>query len=435
MARRKELVNLQTQVAQQNSSLQQQQAVIQQLLERQNLQVPNAASGNGESARDVKAKNLADSIEPFAYDPNDNATFESWYKRYETIFTTEIEGWTEPEKIRLLMRKFTRSDYQRFADSVLPRVPTDLTLQEAAKLLKSMFGYSETKFSMRFKCFDIRMEDSATYGEYGARINKLGEKFGVANFSADDLKNLLFISGLKDPRHADEAARAAIAKLTVSDLINETQNIITLKKDKLEVCEASSNITEVNAIQNSRRGNKKKQNPPSAGSSSLNRVSSRKASRPCKFCGGDHWDCDCSFKDKQCLSCLATGHKSGFCKSAADALRCETENLRRKLQKHESEVNKIASKQIANPSNRKFITPRINGSRVRLQLDSASDITIISTENWKKIGKPSLSGPDVTPGSASGHQRLGIVSVPYELQWQRKYRELLRYSSSKSLRH
>lgn len=252
-----QLVNLQMQVAQQNSNMQQQQAAIQQLLERQNFQIPNAATSNSESARDVKAKNLADSIEPFAYNPNDNAIFESWYKRYETIFTTEIEGWTEPEKIRLLMRKFTRSDYQRFADSILPRVPTDLTLQEATKLLKATFGYSETKFSMRFKCFDIRMEDSETYSEYGARINKLGEKFDVANFSADDLKNLLFISGFKDPKHGlvlerllnkvneqqrklesatDETARAAIVKLTVSDLINETQNIITLKKDKLEVC-------------------------------------------------------------------------------------------------------------------------------------------------------------------------------------------------------
>lgn len=266
-----------------------------------------------------KAKNLAESMEMFAYDPSDNAIFESCYKRYETIYTAEVIGWIG--KVCLLMKKFTRADYDKFANSILSQVPTDLTLAEAVAALKKLFGYTETQFSRRFKCFDVRIGESETYGDYGAQINKMGEKFDITNCSADDLKVLLYITGLKDPKHslvlkkllnkvneqqrkleAVDAARAAIVKLKINDLVNEAQNIITLKKDKSEICESSTSFAEVNAI--------KKNKNSSSRASPVSSGSSKKVSRPCKFCGGDHWDRDCDFKDKQCGSYQVRGHKT-----------------------------------------------------------------------------------------------------------------------------
>src|SRR5690349_15953311 len=88
----------------QQTQHQEEMKLMRELLERNNQPAPAMANGNGESARDVKAKNLADSMESFSYDPDDNAIFESWYKRYETVFTAEVAGWTEPEKVRLLLR-------------------------------------------------------------------------------------------------------------------------------------------------------------------------------------------------------------------------------------------------------------------------------------------------------------------------------------------
>lgn len=378
--------------------------------------LPNPAREEGYpqiagSSRDFKAKNLADAMEKFSYDPENNAIFETWYARYQTIFTTDVLEWPEPEKIQLLLQKFSTTDYQRFADSILPQVPSDLTLEEAVKLLKTMFGFTETKFSMRFKCFSVRREESESYREYGARINKLGEKFDVANFTADDCKTLLFVSGLKNPSDslilekllnklngqqrkfeaADEVARATIPKLKVSDLINEALNIITLKSDKGEVCEVTS-PTEVNAIQNgSQRPIKKK--PPS-----ISNRPTKKLSRPCKFCGGDHWDRDCDYKQKQCSTCFATGHKTGFCKNVFESQAAEIEKLRRKIDS--SSVHQITGKE--KNMQRKFVTPTVNGFKLRLQLDSASDITVISSANWHKLGKPSLKRTEISPSSASG---------------------------------
>ncbi|XP_018394833.1 PREDICTED: uncharacterized protein K02A2.6-like [Cyphomyrmex costatus] len=52
------------------------------------------------------AKSLAEQMVAFTYDPDNNLTFESWYKRYQTIFTTEVSDWPTAAKIRLLLQKF-----------------------------------------------------------------------------------------------------------------------------------------------------------------------------------------------------------------------------------------------------------------------------------------------------------------------------------------
>ena len=42
------------------------------------------------------------------------------------------------------------------------------------------------------------------------------------------------------------------------------------------------------------------------------------------------------------------------------------------------------------PKKRKFVFLKINNVKIKLQLDTGSDITIINEETWRKAGKPSL---------------------------------------------
>ncbi|XP_055590200.1 uncharacterized protein K02A2.6-like [Uranotaenia lowii] len=51
---------------------------------------------------------------------------------------------------------------------------------------------------------------------------------------------------------------------------------------------------------------------------------------------------------------------------------------------------------------RKFAKVNLNGVNVKLQLDCAADITIISTETWACIGKPTINPTDIVAVSASG---------------------------------
>lgn len=365
---------------------------------------------HGESASDVKAKNLADSMESFVYDPSSGATFNQWYKRYQTIFTTEVDGWSEPQKMRLLMRKFSQSDYDTFANKCLPQVPSEINLEDAVKSLSDLFGHAETKFSLRYKCFDVRISESESYREYGARINKMGEDFDIVNTSPDDLKTLLFISGLKDPKHglvlekllnkiteqqrkieaaADDEARTAIVKLKINDLINDAQSIILLKKDKAEVAEAPV-MSEINAIKNPGKGRKSRSG------------TTTKSFRPCRHCGGEHRDFNCEFKGT-CDTCSSSGHKAGFCKSSSEANLAQIEWLKKKQTSSRPAATTAVNHIGAVATSRKFTTVKINGKKLRLQLDTGSDITVISYHNWILIGKPPLNAPPTNLASASGH--------------------------------
>ncbi|CRK99218.1 CLUMA_CG012549, isoform A [Clunio marinus] len=290
-----------------------------------------------------KIKDLADSMVDFTYDPENNGIFETWYARYRSIFTTEANDLSEAMKIRLLLMKFQQSDYQRYADSILPQEPHELTLVETSIKLKKLFGYKETKFSQRHKCFNLTKEDSEDFITYSARVNKQAEKFDIVNCTPNDLKVLLFVSGLKSSKDslilekllnkidtqyvqieaaANQAARDAIVKLTLQDLINEAERIICLKKDKSTVSD-SATITDVNNVytDGKKSSNKSKSSTNSSGKSNhFSNANSSKPSSPagpfypCRYCGGLHWNKDCDYRDKTCSTCKKEGHKEGYSK-------------------------------------------------------------------------------------------------------------------------
>ncbi|XP_011698848.1 PREDICTED: uncharacterized protein K02A2.6-like [Wasmannia auropunctata] len=67
------------------------------------------------------------------------------------------------------------------------------------------------------------------------------------------------------------------------------------------------------------------------------------------------------------------------------------------------QVHQVRNTDASSKSERKFVTTRINDAKIKLQLDCGSDATIISQDNWKKLGSPKLKPSDVQLTSASGH--------------------------------
>lgn len=390
-----------------------------------NQQPVAAALTSHEDSVARRVKDLADLMVSFDYDPDNNATFDSWYKCYTTIFTIGVKGFDEPTKIQLMFQKFSHVDYQRFADSILPKEPSELTLEEAVKELKRLFGYKETKFSMRHKCFSIVKSDDEDFIKYAARVNKSAEKFDIKGCTADDLKVLLFVSGLKNPsdslilekllakvdaQHvqyealADDEARATFRKLNLNDLVNEAQRILCLKKDKSTIGE-SGGVTEVSAVRQSKFRKSNRSKPSSSGrsspvSSNSDFADARRTlpSRVCWLCGEHHWVKDCPFRDKQCTLCSKMGHKAGFCYSSINLSR------RQCYGSDPGQGNKIHQvvESINVYSKRKFVKTSVNEFPIKFQFDTGSDITIISYTNWAKLGKPTLQPTNKRTSSASG---------------------------------
>lgn len=368
--------------------------------------------GNGGNSIDQRMKNICDLMSCFTYDPENNLTFEVWFNRHSQIFTSgAAEDLNDANKIQLILQKFTDADYHDFADSILPKKPEEMKFDDVVKLLRKKFSYKETRFAIRHKCFSLSKLDTEDHKKYAARINKHGEKFDIKKCSVDDFKILLYVSGLKSNQESHilekllskidnhyikvEAAQDSeeeAPKLTLDDLVSEAERLISLKKDKGLVSEPStSTSSEVLSLQTQAKIKYSKNFHQDSGRTSPTK--SREQKPFCKYCGEFHLYVDCKYRSKECEQCKSKGHRTGFCHVS------KMTNLQSKSKRNSGQVNTIET---STNSKRKFITPDINGIQIKMQIDTASDITIISYENWKRLGKPTLSSCDIKPGSASG---------------------------------
>ncbi|XP_020297567.1 uncharacterized protein K02A2.6-like [Pseudomyrmex gracilis] len=78
---------------------------------------------------------------------------------------------------------------------------------------------------------------------------------------------------------------------------------------------------------------------------SKNKLSNKKPSTPWWFCGNLHYSKDCTYKSHKCQKCKTVGYKDGYCAS---------------------------SKKV----------------KITLQLNTGSDLTIICSQTWSALGKP-----------------------------------------------
>ncbi|XP_036340663.1 uncharacterized protein K02A2.6-like [Rhagoletis pomonella] len=296
---------------------------------------------------------LAKSIREFAYDPEEGQTFAKWYVRYEDNFNVEAASLDDAAKVRLLLRKF----------------------------------------SIRVKCIqNVRMNDEEVI-TYAARVNRLCENFNLRDCTGNNFKCLMFVHGMQSASDEDLRARllslldseTSERPLTIDNLVAEIQRIKNLKNDAL-VC---ANPTKVQAVSEHKQAKVDTKALPS---------------RPCWQCGRIHFVRECSFTSHKCTQCGKVGHK-GYCscfseRKPAMAKRNETKKKSRKR----IFIRSVFTACENGSHNRRFVTIEINGVGLQLQHDTSSDVTIISTQNWKRIGSPSLRSCQKSFRDASANQ-------------------------------
>ena len=104
---------------------------------------------------------------------------------------------------------------------------------------------------------------------------------------------------------------------------------------------------------------------------------------------------ECTYHTHRCEMCSRIGHKEGNCKTAAR----RTPNTR--FTQHVR--TQMISVNVRNvQQRRKFVTVVINGTPIQLQLDTASDITMIDRKTWQHVGSPKLIPSPMITHTASG---------------------------------
>lgn len=318
----------------------------------------------------------------------EDQTFGNWYKRYVGIFLEDGKLLDDGGRVRLLMRKLDQTVFDNYSRRILPKRPEELVFKETVAILTEMYKSADSQFCQRLKCLRLEKSDLDDFDTYVGKVNMLCEEFSLGSLTVDSFKCLMFIVGLKNSKYSETVTHLLNFyekqgdKLTINHFTTEAKRIHNLKVDTQLVAEHSGTGAVQKVEIDHKRNNRPKKNGNNFQRGKTNNKpapsSSPKKIMPCWCCGQLHLQTDCNFGKHTCKSCGVVGHKDGYRSSA-----------KRLSSQKNAKVNQVYSKQ--SPVKRLFVTATINNAPIEMQLDSGSDISIISAKNYKRIGAPSLS--------------------------------------------
>ena len=348
-------------------------------------------SSSAQSTSTVSTDYLLRNVIDFQYDPDAGVTFESWYKRYEDIFTVDLAAQQDDVRVRLLLRKLAPTEHVRYTNYVLPADPKSLSFPDTIEKLTRVFGDTASLFNTRFNCLQLTKRDTDDLITYGGLVNRECGRFKLGSLTEDQFRCLIFICGLQSPAYSELRTRL-LAKieqepsLTLQQLIDECDRLHNLKRDSALIQRPDRSFNPIHAITT-----KPRQNYSPTG------TTVKKPPSPCRHCGAWHFHKDCPFRNNRCQKCHVVGHKDGHCRSVT-----VSHNRQTKHKPAGNILSLLAAFQVNAADRRKYVTVHINGIPARLQLDTASDITIISHSLWTTLGSP-----DVQPSTQSATSACG----------------------------
>ncbi|XP_058822868.1 uncharacterized protein K02A2.6-like [Topomyia yanbarensis] len=343
---------------------------------------------------------LAGNVKEFRYDADNSVTFAAWYSRYEDLFEKDAARLDDEAKVRLLLRKLGAVEHERYVSFILPKLPKEHTFAQSVAKLKNLFGSKESVISRRYRTLQIAKHPTEDHIAFACRVNKACVEFELGKLSEEQFKCLTYVCGLKAESDAETRTRllSRIEEnngVTLEQLAEECQRLLNLKHDNAMI-ESATCFGQVNVIKqrsSDKRFNKRDQ-PSSKPAANDTR---KKPDTPCWFCGAFHYVRDCTFKNHKCSECKQFGHREGYCNSSKKSQRSSRKG-------NHSVASKMVVVNVCNvQKRRRFVSVTLDGTQVRLQLDTASDITVISQQIWKKIGSPRLSPATVKAKAASGN--------------------------------
>ncbi|XP_036339772.1 uncharacterized protein LOC118749108 [Rhagoletis pomonella] len=324
---------------------------------------------------------LAKQMQEFVREPEDQNTFEAWYTRYQDIFEEDAKQLSDADKTRLLLRKVSSAVCQQYANVILPTKPSEINFSTTVSKLTAMFGEKQSLFNIRFKVFQIVKNDVEDYIAYIARVNRQCEKFQLDKFSKDNLKCLIFVSGLQTSK--DASFRNEILKMLDEE---KPDKPFTLDKTNAEIQRTLQRQQDIKMIGNNQavtHAIHTQQNGTGQQQKQCVEKAQKTPPSPCWFCGGVHYARYCTYASHKCNQCGTVGHKEGYCNVS------KRKPPKRSLQKQNPP--KTQQKQQNQKPHEKTTKPADTMAKTRKIIDFAQRRKHIDIEVCENVKKPVLS--------------------------------------------
>nr|VZH95151.1 unnamed protein product [Spirometra erinaceieuropaei] len=207
------------------------------LMEALTLKLSNSSMGQSSAAGGSQSvDHNTGSVTEYLCDPQAHITFDSWYKRYEDLFSVDLAAQDDAWKVRLLLRKLGPAEHERYANFIIPKNPREVAFKDTVKTLSQIFGDQSSLFNTRFQCRQLCKRDFDDFITYAGLVNREYGRFQLGSLTEDQFKCLIFICDLQSPKDADIRTRLLSkvqqsTSFTLQELAAECQTLINLMHD------------------------------------------------------------------------------------------------------------------------------------------------------------------------------------------------------------
>ena len=152
----------------------------------------NAQQGGNAASNEATISSLNSRLPVFRYDPDRDDTFSAYYDRYGKIIAEDGIKLTDGEKVRLLVGKLDKAEYNRFSDSMKPDGPYDKDYNTTVSRLQALFAPVRSLVMKRYEFFSMLRPHGSDLIEFSSKLNAACE-LASPPLKADQLKCLRFV--------------------------------------------------------------------------------------------------------------------------------------------------------------------------------------------------------------------------------------------------
>ena len=325
----------------------------------------------------------------------------AYLERFEQfVCCSSNEEVADKRKVSMLITFIGPESYNVLKNLTIPDLPKNKKFDDLTKLLKNHYTPTKLIISERFRFYKRNQNENESISEYILELKKLASTCKFEGHLNDALRDR-FVCGLLNENIQQKLLLET--KLTFESACTIALNIEMAIKHSKNMVRPSTEVSKISKARNA--VNEKNYERSKSQSSSY--------AKSCSRCGkkGLHSSENCPAKNWTCFSCNKKGHTSVVCKSKSqkpnyvktveDDQKSESSSYssQESLSVNSLSINKFEN---VNESNPLTVYVKVQGIKIKFEVDSGASVTIIPVKMYKKY----FSKISLPPG----HYRLNTVN-------------------------